>query len=55
MRFGTAPATEGPETAACLVMITPDADRTMCTHLGASIELGTDDIDGALVRDSAVL
>ena len=27
----------------------------MCTHLGASMDLGPDDVDEALVRDSAVL
>lgn len=36
-------------------MVTPDAHRTMRTHLGASIELGPDDVDDALVRDSAVV
>ncbi len=55
VQFDTAPATDGPGTAACLVMVTPDAHRTMCTHLGASIELGPDDVDEALVRGSAVL
>lgn len=55
VRFDTAPATSGPGTAACLVMVTPDAHRTMCTHLGASIELGPDDIDERLVRGAAVL
>ena len=55
VQFDTAPATDGPETAVCMVMVTPDAHRTMCTHLGASIELGPDDVDEPLVRDSAVL
>ena len=55
VQFDTVPATDGPETAVCMVMVTPDAHRTMCTHLGASIELGPDDVDEALVRDSAVL
>ena len=55
VRFDTAAAPDGPETAVCLVMVTPDAHRTMCTHLGASIELGPDDVDEVLVRDSAVL
>lgn len=55
VQFDTAPATDGPETAVCMVMVTPDAHRTMCTHLGASIELGPDDVDEALVRNSAVL
>jgi fructokinase len=55
VRFDTPPATDGPDTAACLVMVTPDAQRTMCTHLGASIELGPDDVVDAMVRDAAVL
>jgi len=55
VRFDTPPATDGPDTAVCMVMVTPDAHRTMCTHLGASIELGPDDVDEALVRESAVL
>ena len=54
VQFDTAPATAGPDTAVCLVMVTPDAHRTMCTHLGASIELGPDDVDDDLVRGSAV-
>ncbi len=55
VRFDTPPAADGPDTAVCMVMVTPDAHRTMCTHLGASIELGPDDVDEALVRESAVL
>ena len=55
VRFDTPPATDGTDTAMCLVMVTPDAHRTMCTHLGASVELGPDDVDEAVVRDSAVL
>ena len=55
VRFDAAAATDGPDTAVCLVMVTPDAHRTMCTHLGASIELGPEDVDETLVRDSAVL
>ncbi len=55
VQFDTPAATDGADTAICLVMVTPDAHRTMCTHLGASVELGPDDVDEALVRDSAVL
>ena len=54
VRCDTPAAVDGPDTAVCLVMVTPDAHRTMCTLLGASIELRHDDI-GALVSDSAVL
>lgn len=55
VRFDTPAANSGADTAMCLVMVTPDAHRTMCTHLGASVELGPDHVDDALVRDSAVL
>ena len=37
--FRTSPATEGPPTARSLIFVTPDAQRTMNTYLGASVEL----------------
>jgi len=49
VEFGTAPATEGPATARCLVMVTPDAQRTMSTYLGAATGLAPGDIDPAVV------
>jgi sugar/nucleoside kinase (ribokinase family) len=52
--FATAPATEGPGTARCLVMVTPDAQRTMCTYLGASVGLGRADVDPDLVARAQV-
>ena len=39
-------------TGTCLVMITPDADRTMQTCLAASIELDEDDIQPAIIKES---
>ncbi|MBS1848741.1 MAG: adenosine kinase [Actinobacteria bacterium] len=48
-------ATEGPATARCLVMVTPDAERTMCTYLGAAGTLEADDIDEAFVASGAVV
>lgn len=50
----TAPAETGTATGRCMILITPDGDRTMNTFLGAAVELGPDDIDEQLVRDSAV-
>jgi sugar/nucleoside kinase (ribokinase family) len=48
-------ATEsGLPTAMCFVLVTPDAQRTMNTFLGACIELGPEDIDEALVADGQV-
>lgn len=43
--FGTPPAATGPSTARCLVFVTPDAQRTMCTFLGAATGLQADDVD----------
>lgn len=47
--FETAPLTEGPGTARCLAMVSPDGQRTMSTYLGAAVELGPEDIDTDLV------
>ncbi len=54
VRFDTRPAKSGPPTARCLILVTPDAQRTMCTFLGACVELGPEDIDEALVASAAV-
>ena len=40
-----AAADAGPGTARCLILVTPDGQRTMATYLGACVELGPDDID----------
>jgi len=42
--FETPPATDGAPTATSLVLVSPDAERTMQTYLGACVELGPDDI-----------
>ena len=49
VRFDTPAATEGPATARCLILVTPDGQRTMNTFLGACAELGPDDIDPEIV------
>jgi sugar/nucleoside kinase (ribokinase family) len=54
VHFATPPATEGPSTARCLVLVTADAQRTMGTYLGACTGLGPEDIDEALVASAAV-
>lgn len=45
----TEPARGGAPTGRCLIFITPDAERTMQTFLGASAEFGPGDVDGALI------
>ena len=52
--FRTPAAPDGDSTGRCLVIVTPDAQRTMCTYLGAANSLTTDDIDAELVRGAAV-
>lgn len=53
-RFTTPPVTTGPATARCLVLVTPDSQRTMNTFLGASGYLSPGDVDADLVRSAAV-
>jgi sugar/nucleoside kinase (ribokinase family) len=52
--FATKPLTGGEPTARCLILITPDAQRSMNTFLGASSLLGEDDLDAALIRSASV-
>ncbi|MCX7296681.1 MAG: adenosine kinase, partial [Hyphomicrobiales bacterium] len=53
--FDTKPATEGPSTARCYIMVTPDGERTMNTYLGAAQDLKPSDIDEAAVAAAAVI
>jgi sugar/nucleoside kinase (ribokinase family) len=54
IRFDTPPATRGAATARCLIFVTPDAQRTMNTYLGACVSLGPEDIDDALIAKSGI-
>src|SRR5712692_5489873 len=54
VRFATAPAHSGPPTARSLILVTPDAQRTMNTFLGACVGLGPDDIDHEIVGAAQV-
>lgn len=45
---------EGPPTANSLILVTPDAERTMNTFLGACVELGPDYIDPAIIREAEI-
>lgn len=46
--YTTPPATEGPATGRCLILVTPDAHRTMRTYLGAASVIEPSDIDEQL-------
>ena len=52
--FDTTSATAGPSTARCLILVTPDAQRTMNTYLGACTGLGPNDIDTKIVGAAQV-
>jgi sugar/nucleoside kinase (ribokinase family) len=54
VHFDVAPATAGPATGRCLVMVTPDAHRTQCTYLGASTFIGPEDVESHVVAGSQV-
>jgi sugar/nucleoside kinase (ribokinase family) len=54
IRFDTPAATSGPGTARCLILVTPDGQRTMGTYLGASAELGPAEIDPDLVAAAEI-
>ncbi len=54
VRFATPPLDSGLPTGRCLILVTPDAQRTMNTCPGASHELTVQALDEALIRSAAV-
>jgi len=52
--FDTPPASEGPSTGRCYVLVTPDGERTLNTYLGAAQDLHPRDIDEEAIADSAI-
>jgi sugar/nucleoside kinase (ribokinase family) len=52
--FTTKPATDGPSTGRCYVLVTPDGERTMNTFLGAAQDLHPADIDAEAIAASAI-
>jgi sugar/nucleoside kinase (ribokinase family) len=55
VHFPTAALKGGAPTARCLILVTPDGQRTMNTYLGACVAFGPDDVDEQLVAQSAIL
>jgi sugar/nucleoside kinase (ribokinase family) len=53
--FPNKPANVGVPTGRCLIVVTPDAQRTLNTYLGVSSLLGPDDVDDILVASGKVL
>lgn len=52
--FPVKAATEGPATARCFILVTPDGERTMNTYLGACQGLSPADVDPAVVESARV-
>lgn len=55
VHYPTPPARDAAPTARCLILVTPDAQRTMHTYLGACTSFGRSDLDEAAVADSMVV
>jgi len=53
--FATPPASAGPSTARCYVLVTPDGERTMNTFLGAAQDLHPNDIDADAVAAAQIV
>jgi sugar/nucleoside kinase (ribokinase family) len=52
--FHTAQPEHGPSTATSMILVTPDAQRSMNTFLGACVELGPEDVDPKLIEGAKV-
>ncbi|EHL98632.1 kinase, PfkB family [Acetobacteraceae bacterium AT-5844] len=54
VKFPTPRLSGGAPTARCLILVTPDGQRTMNTFLGACVTFGEQDVDEATVSSAAV-
>jgi sugar/nucleoside kinase (ribokinase family) len=53
--FDTPPVVDGPPTGRCLILVTPDGQRTMNTCPGASHELNVRALDRDLIASASIL
>ena len=54
VHFSSAKATDGDPTGRCMIVVTPDAQRTMNTYLGASATLSPENLDLDLIASAKV-
>jgi sugar/nucleoside kinase (ribokinase family) len=52
--YRTPPAEHGPPTGQCLIIVSPDAQRTMNTFLGSCQEVDEPDVDEGVVKAAAI-
>jgi len=55
VHFDTQPLLNGPPTGRCLILVTPDGQRTMNTCPGASHELSASALDRELIASASIL
>jgi sugar/nucleoside kinase (ribokinase family) len=55
VHFDTPPLVGGPPTGRCLILVTPDGQRTMNTCPGASHELSPETISASLIASASIL
>ncbi len=53
--FVNAPVAGDLPTSRCMILVTPDGERSMSTYLGISADLGPDDVDEAVMADSELV
>lgn len=54
VHYQTSMLVGGAPTARCMIMITPDGERTMNTYLGATQELTVDDMDPEIIKAAEI-
>ena len=42
-------------TGTCLILVTPDSERTMCTYLGTAGKINVDDLDTKIIQQSEII
>jgi sugar/nucleoside kinase (ribokinase family) len=42
-------------TGSCLILVTPDSERTMCTFLGTAGKINVEDIDASVIKESNII
>ncbi len=52
--YDTPPLSGDIPTGRCLILITPDAQRTMNTYLGAGVELGPEDVNREMITSAQI-
>ena len=54
VQYATHPLQNADPTGRCMILVTPDAQRTMNTFLGASVQLGALDVDQDLISNAQI-